>query len=179
MDVAPLAGAWIEIQIKIMIMQQPGVAPLAGAWIEISMTYPFFGRLAQSLPSRERGLKFYHIGVFKKRGEVAPLAGAWIEIYIQEPEQPEKKVAPLAGAWIEIIFPHWTGESLIQSLPSRERGLKSVSNIDTEPEVLSLPSRERGLKSCRLHKWITENNVAPLAGAWIEIKKKDCIQQST
>ena len=33
--VAPLAGAWIEIDIKEWIARREGVAPLAGAWIEI------------------------------------------------------------------------------------------------------------------------------------------------
>ena len=57
----------------------------------------------QSLPSRERGLKFLH----------------------QLEEKLSAKVAPLAGAWIEILLctksmgSHW-------SLPSRERGLKSA-----------------------------------------------------
>ena len=34
--VAPLAGAWIEINPSIPISGQAKVAPLAGAWIEIS-----------------------------------------------------------------------------------------------------------------------------------------------
>ena len=42
--VAPLAGAWIEIERERKAFQDNGVAPLAGAWIEIS---------------RERGLKFF------------------------------------------------------------------------------------------------------------------------
>ena len=34
--VAPLAGAWIEIEMKELIIDCfAGVAPLAGAWIEI------------------------------------------------------------------------------------------------------------------------------------------------
>ena len=41
----------------------------------------------------------------------------------------------------------------------------------------SLPSRERGLKSFNLgHKPNPPSIVAPLAGAWIEIKDKDNIE---
>ena len=55
------------------------VAPLAGAWIEIIYNAFFMSRVA-SLPSRERGLKFYFPGNNTTRYYVAPLAGAWIEI---------------------------------------------------------------------------------------------------
>ena len=34
-NVAPLAGAWIEISIALFLMELQTVAPLAGAWIEI------------------------------------------------------------------------------------------------------------------------------------------------
>ena len=33
--VAPLAGAWIEINLRAAKLEYIGVAPLAGAWIEI------------------------------------------------------------------------------------------------------------------------------------------------
>ena len=35
-EVAPLAGAWIEIDIVTDALTAFGVAPLAGAWIEIA-----------------------------------------------------------------------------------------------------------------------------------------------
>ena len=35
MSVAPLAGAWIEIPVFMMLSCGVMVAPLAGAWIEI------------------------------------------------------------------------------------------------------------------------------------------------
>ena len=56
-DVAPLAGAWIEIPAH-AILPRSGrlVAPLAGAWIEISGKENGRGRRG-SLPLRERGLK--------------------------------------------------------------------------------------------------------------------------
>ena len=56
--VAPLAGAWIEIGIKLVPAAMIHVAPLAGAWIEIIKCFCSF-----------RTFPF-----------VAPLAGAWIEI---------------------------------------------------------------------------------------------------
>ena len=36
-DVAPLAGAWIEIQFREYAEADTSVAPLAGAWIEIKV----------------------------------------------------------------------------------------------------------------------------------------------
>ena len=56
-DVAPLAGAWIEIYLLCMLSHLDSVAPLAGAWIEINNLISRFTKL-QSLLSRERGLKF-------------------------------------------------------------------------------------------------------------------------
>ena len=55
------------------------VAPLAGAWIEICRIIPYSAE-KQSLPLRERGLKYFS-GIIKiNLSVVAPLAGAWIEI---------------------------------------------------------------------------------------------------
>ena len=55
-------------------------------------------------------------------------------------------VAPFAGAWIEIVIDQRVCE-VHESLPSRERGLKSRPYYCVLPYRLSLPSRERGLKS--------------------------------
>ena len=56
------------------------VAPLAGAWIEIEKSGKYEAR-KRSLPSRERGLK-WSLSHFATQTFVivAPLAGAWIEI---------------------------------------------------------------------------------------------------
>ena len=54
-------------------------------------------------------------------------------------------VAPFTGAWIEISLGYGT-VLLLGSLPSRERGLKSVQDPFELAEAVSLPSRERGLK---------------------------------
>ncbi len=56
-EVAPLAGAWIEICLQDARRPVGNVAPLAGAWIEIK---------GEELSSNQ--------------SKVAPLAGAWIEI---------------------------------------------------------------------------------------------------
>ena len=61
-------------------------------------------------------------------------------------------------------------DSLEASLPSRERGLKYFEMAPCEPEALSLPSRERGLKSGKMRIGSLRENVAPFAGAWIEMK---------
>ena len=55
------------------------------------------------------------------------------------------------------------------SLPSRERGLKSNIGWQIKGARRSLPSRERGLKFPDQRKKSAHSNVAPLAGAWIEI----------
>ena len=58
------------------------VAPLAGAWIEI-LAMDFLTKSYVSLPSRERGLKSHTKSVWRSvRRKVAPLAGAWIEIIL-------------------------------------------------------------------------------------------------
>ena len=55
------------------------VAPSAGAWIEMTKTIAFANGL-ESLPPRERGLKFVSSSTIVARNHVAPSAGAWIEI---------------------------------------------------------------------------------------------------
>ena len=55
--VAPLAGAWVEIQLEHLLNDQEEVAPLAGAWVEITILNTIKNVVSTSLPSRERGLK--------------------------------------------------------------------------------------------------------------------------
>ena len=55
------------------------VAPLVGAWIEI-VTDPASCTRSESLPSWERGLKFWQDQGTDRLWSVAPLAGATIEI---------------------------------------------------------------------------------------------------
>ena len=79
------------------------VAPFAGAWIEIQRQ-AHTQSLKRSLRSPERGLKFYQqtggSGILK----VAPFAGAWIEIVMNDESWSTERVAPFAGAWIEITI---------------------------------------------------------------------------
>ena len=58
----------------------------------------------------------------------------------------------------------------MQSLPSRERGLKYNGNFVVSDDVMSLPSRERGLKFLPPEYLLHLLRVAPFAGAWIEIE---------
>ena len=79
--VAPLAGAWIEIDSVTASSSHDVVAPLAGAWIEMT-TKTAGENIKMSLPSRERGLKWHQCCSPMGHQHVAPLAGAWIEIQI-------------------------------------------------------------------------------------------------
>ena len=54
--VAPLVGAWIEIRVIPQSTNHLAVAPRVGAWIEISSTDVMASGMA-SLPLWERGLK--------------------------------------------------------------------------------------------------------------------------
>ena len=87
------------------------VAPFAGAWIEMM-------------------LSSYTIKVFS----VAPFAGAWIEICIRITNCKGCNVAPFAGAWIEIHIGAFN-QMQPMSLPSRERGLKSVFTLQVSYSV--------------------------------------------
>ena len=57
-SVAPFAGAWIEIQSHVNLYNGFFVAPFAGAWIEIYISDAPLDKPQRSLPSRERGLKY-------------------------------------------------------------------------------------------------------------------------
>ena len=57
-EVAPYAGAWIEIVKQGYVTADTPVAPYAGAWIEISITASSSARFKTSHPTRVRGLKY-------------------------------------------------------------------------------------------------------------------------
>ena len=63
--VAPLVGAWIEIDPTLIKPKRRFVAPLVGAWIEI-ISHNGFTLLNKSLPSWERGLKCVSYGFAAK-----------------------------------------------------------------------------------------------------------------
>ena len=79
------------------------VAPFAGAWIEMELKQVDSKPYTVSLPSRERGLKFWIFRSTKQGKRVAPFAGAWIEISTTRSTTRSNLVAPFAGAWIEIF----------------------------------------------------------------------------
>ena len=93
-----------------------------------------------SLPSWERGLKFYQKELHIFLYIVAPLVRAWIEILKGVDYYPECDVAPLVGAWIEIgvkMGRLWLPK---QSLPSWERGLKFIiSALESTPAARRSP----------------------------------------
>ena len=56
--------------------------------------------------------------------------GAWIEIDRKSQEEKRATVAPLVGAWIEMsVYVYWVALAIV-SLPSWERGLKLLCDID-------------------------------------------------
>ena len=122
-----------------------GVAPFTGAWIEMarSRTRLWAG---VSLPSRERGLKFW-LGAMR--------TCTWTSLPSRE-----------RGLKSNMFDNGMPGK---ESLPSRERGLKSRLPHALSYGPASLPSRERGLKWVGRHELCTCRPVAPFTGAWIEI----------
>ena len=61
-------------------MSLQSVAPFTGAWIEIPPCSGDCCAPCRSLPSRERGLKFFRVCLMDDKLLVAPFTGAWIEI---------------------------------------------------------------------------------------------------
>ena len=73
------------------------VAPLAGAWIEILFyTTQRFGHV-ESPPSRGRGLKFASAGWVARLSLSPPSRGAWIEMMLIDVASIISYVAPFAG----------------------------------------------------------------------------------
>ena len=48
----------LKSMVKVMLQSMLLVAPFAGAWIEINFFNEYNKRIEESLPSRERGLKY-------------------------------------------------------------------------------------------------------------------------
>ncbi len=104
---------------------------------------------ASSLPSRECGLKYYVTSAFIINHPVTPFAGVWIEILPVRFLYSGYFVTPFAGVWIEIGFKYKNKTITVLSLPSRECGLKSRKEDESDQDV----------------------SVTPFAGVWIEILK--------
>ena len=99
-----------------------------------------------SLPSRERGLKFMCLLWCDMLVLVAPFAGAWIEIAVPRPNSCFYLVAPFAGAWIEMPCKLFAIEIVIVA-PFAGAWIEIFFSKSDSARPRSLPSRERGLKS--------------------------------
>ena len=99
---------------------------------------------------------------------VAPYAGAWIEIALREQAERKKASHPtrVRGLKFNVII-HYKHSVL--SHPTRVRGLKFQPEEITENGGESHPTRVRGLKFSYGNGRRSTKNVAPYAGAWIEI----------
>ena len=77
------------------------VAPFAGAWIEIE---PGGKRMMwfESLPSRERGLKYFAVERHNLRCMSLPSRERGLKLHAWGIWNPVIAVAPFAGAWIEM-----------------------------------------------------------------------------
>ena len=101
-----------------------------------------------SLPTRERGLKYYSYPGAPRLLQVAPHAGAWIEMRIIRAIAGISASLPTRERGLKYVKSE-TNTGVVRSLPTRERGLKYVSVEVPDGEVcMSLPTRERGLKYC-------------------------------
>ena len=79
-DVTPYAGVWIEIANEEVQKISIAVTPYAGVWIEIKWNFVCHLQVYSSLPTRECGLKLFHLQTARLLCLVTPYAGVWIEI---------------------------------------------------------------------------------------------------
>ncbi len=129
--------------------------------------------MAESFPSRERGLKHAREHTLTNGKEVVPLAGTWIETFLRRRELEEDSVVPLAGTWIETtqLRPKRRTPSVVPLAGTWIETPCISSTTFTSPK--SFPSRERGLKHCLLQRHLPVLIVVPLAGTWIETVKPE------
>ena len=76
----------------------------------------FFWKFQSTLPACHNRPSLPH--------RVAPFTGAWIETDSLRGVSSATMVAPFTGAWIETRLITGWGKTVLESLPSRERGLK-------------------------------------------------------
>ena len=98
-----------------------------------------------SLPTRERGLKFYRKDNRVIALDVAPHAGARIEINSLGSLRPSQKSLPTRERGLKSNLSVAYAVAY-RSLPTRERGLKFLRSFLMRIVLQSLPTRERGLK---------------------------------
>ena len=123
-EVAPLAGAWIEISMTRRALPLPPVAPLAGAWIEIPRGGACASTPPTSPPSRGRGLKYRARHDQDLVTVSPPSRGRGLKCLRITLLTTPHRVAPLAGAWIEMFYRKAKRAARGWSPPSRGRGLK-------------------------------------------------------
>ena len=80
----------------------------------------------------------------------------------------QEKVAPFAGARIEILMKDGLDEK-VASLPSRERGLKSIQSHLQSTVTVVAPFAGARIEIRNMPKQRYVEQVAPFAGARIEI----------
>ncbi len=101
--VAPLAGAWVEIYRKSTEAQWTQSLPSRERGLK-------YGEKALwrcglwSLPSRERGLKLKEIRRVEKIIQSLPSRERGLKYRRKLQVRPSSHVAPLAGAWVEILI---------------------------------------------------------------------------
>ena len=86
-----------------LLKENTQVAPFAGAWIEITATPTSIWTNSTSLPSRERGLKFAIMSDDIEPDTSLPSRERGLKSLVRECLPWMVKVAPFAGAWIEIM----------------------------------------------------------------------------
>ena len=99
----------------------PCVAPLVGAWIEIEDLFPVYDTYGRS-PRGSVDLNLRRTS-HRTQGLVAPLVGAWIEICLTHKEKRSLVSLPSWERGLK-YFVHLTLFCCSASLPSWERGLK-------------------------------------------------------
>ena len=95
---------------------------------------------------RERGLKYIAAASKEYEPESLPMRERGLKWQKWWYKREHELVAPHAGAWIEMLLFVSSFTTILVSLPMRERGLKYAEYPMVLSYARSLPMRERGLK---------------------------------
>ena len=167
--VAPLAGAWIEMDCVCECGNHIRSRSPCGSVDRNIATSPESPEPTSRSPCGSVDRNTYTPFPDRLEG-VAPLAGAWIEITDILSRSELDKVAPLAGAWIEILVPLISQGCQLRRSPcgSVDRNLSWTILIQWYPSRSPCGSVDRNNPARREQEH--QAIVAPLAGAWIEIR---------
>ena len=113
-------------------------------------------------------MKFYILKITHILSMVTPYAGVWIEILTVTKKNVNIYVTPYAGVWIEILGMK-VYDSLRQSLPTRECGLKFIKTSNSRRNILVTPYAGVWIEIQFIIRYTISNDVTPYAGVWIEI----------